>query len=212
MIKISTFIFNSFGVNTYVLYDESRKCLIVDPACEYPQEEEELSGFIEANSLKPVRLINTHAHIDHILGNTFVCEKYNLKPEAHEAGLKFYDNAVASGSVFGIRVGKVITPTDFLKEGDVVKFGNTTLSILYTPGHADGSICLVCDKDSFVITGDVLFQESIGRTDLPTGNLDRLLESIRLKLFTLPDQFIVYPGHGPTTTIGFEKRNNPFIS
>lgn len=195
-----------------MLYDESRECLIVDPACEYPQEEDELSRFIESNDLKPVRMINTHAHIDHILGNTFVTEKYNLKPEAHAAGLRFYDNAVASGHVFGISVGKVITPVDFLKEGDLVKFGNSTLSILYTPGHADGSICLVCDKDNFVITGDVLFQESIGRTDLPTGNLDRLLESIRLKLFTLPDQYVVYPGHGPTTTIGFEKRNNPFIS
>jgi len=157
-------------------------------------------------------MINTHAHIDHILGNTFVCEKYNLKPEAHIAGLKFYEIAPASGSVFGISVGKVIMPVDFLKEGDIVKIGNFSLKVLYTPGHADGSICLVNEEGSFVITGDVLFRESIGRTDLPTGNLDKLLESIRLKLFTLPDQYIVYPGHGPTTTIGFEKRNNPFIS
>jgi glyoxylase-like metal-dependent hydrolase (beta-lactamase superfamily II) len=212
MIQISTFTFNSFGVNTYLLYDETNECLIIDPACQYTQEEQELSDFIEANRLKPVRMINTHAHIDHILGNTFVCEKYNLKPEAHIAGLKFYEIAPSSGSVFGISVGKVIMPVDFLKEGDIVKIGNFSLKVLYTPGHADGSICLVNDEDSFVITGDVLFQESIGRTDLPTGNLDKLLESIRLKLFTLPDQYIVYPGHGPTTTIGFEKRNNPFIS
>lgn len=212
MIQISTFTFNSFGVNTYLLYDETKECLIVDPASQYTQEEQELSGFIEANGLKPVRMINTHAHIDHILGNTFVCEKYNLKPEAHFAGLKFYEVAPSSGSVFGISVGKVIMPVDFLKEGDIVKIGNFSLKVLYTPGHADGSICLVNDEGSFVITGDVLFQESIGRTDLPTGNLDKLLESIRLKLFILPDQYIVYPGHGPTTTIGFEKRNNPFIS
>jgi len=212
MIQISTFAFNSFGVNTYLLYDETNECLIIDPASQYTQEEQELSDFIEANRLKPVRMINTHAHIDHILGNTFVCEKYNLKPEAHIAGLKFYEIAPASGSVFGISVGKVIMPVDFLEEGDIVKIGNFSLKVLYTPGHADGSICLVNEEGSFVITGDVLFRESIGRTDLPTGNLDKLLESIRLKLFTLPDQYIVYPGHGPTTTIGFEKRNNPFIS
>jgi hydroxyacylglutathione hydrolase len=212
MVKISTFTFNSFGENTYVIYDASCECVIIDPGCEFPQEEEELSGFIESNGLKPVRMINTHAHIDHILGNTFVCEKYNLKPEAHMAGIKFYETARASGSVFGIKVGKVIIPADFLKEGDLVKFGNTILKVFYTPGHADGSICFVNDEDGFVITGDVLFQESIGRTDLPTGNLDRLLESIQLKLFTLPDSYVVYPGHGPTTTIGHEKRNNPFIN
>jgi hydroxyacylglutathione hydrolase len=212
MLGISTFIFNAFGVNTYLLYDETGECVIIDPACQYPHEEQELSGFIEANGLKPVRMINTHAHIDHILGNTFVCEKYNLKPEAHIAGLKFYEVAPSSGSVFGISVGKIMTPTDFLKEGDIINISNSSLKILYTPGHADGSICLLNDIDGYVITGDVLFRESIGRTDLPTGNLDTLLESIRLKLFTLPDRYIVYPGHGPTTTIGFEKRNNPFIS
>jgi hydroxyacylglutathione hydrolase len=212
MIEISTFIFNSFGVNTYVLYDESLECLIIDPGCESPREEEELSRFIKANELKPVRMINTHAHIDHILGNTYVCEKYNLKPESHMAGLRFYENAAVSGSIFGISIRKVIMPTNFLNEGDLVNFGNSALKICYTPGHADGSICLVCDMGSFVITGDVLFQESIGRTDLPTGNLDKLLESIRLKLFILPDHYTVYPGHGPTTTIGYEKRNNPFIN
>ena len=212
MLQISTFVFNSFGVNTYLLFDETCECLIIDPACQHPHEEQELSGFIEKNGLKPVRMINTHAHIDHILGNTFVGRKYNLKPEAHRAGIKFFEIAPSSGSVFGISVGKVDIPADFLDEGDVVKFGNSSLNILYTPGHADGSICLVDDLNGFVITGDVLFQESIGRTDLPTGNLDTLLNSIRLKLFTLPDHFVVYPGHGPTTTIGFEKRNNPFIS
>jgi glyoxylase-like metal-dependent hydrolase (beta-lactamase superfamily II) len=212
MLTITTFIFNSFEENTYVISDESRECIIVDPGCQDLQEEEELSGFILAKGLNPVRLINTHGHIDHILGNTFVFEKYKLKPEAHAAGIKFYETAQASGSVFGINVGKVIIPASFLKEGDTIKIGNSALDILYTPGHANGSICLVSTYDSFVITGDVLFRESIGRTDLPTGNLDQLLESIRLKLFALPDQYIVYPGHGPITTIGFEKRNNPFIN
>jgi hydroxyacylglutathione hydrolase len=212
MLTIRSFIFNSFGVNTYVLYDESLECIIIDPACQDPDEEDELSGFIAANKLRPVRLMNTHAHIDHILGNAFICEKYNLLPEAHADSVVFLETARQAGAAFGVRIEKVIFPKNFLSDGDTVKFGNSSLRILYTPGHAAGSICLVCDADNFVITGDVLFKESIGRTDLPTGDLDQLLASIREKLFTLPDSFKVYPGHGPATSIGFERRNNPFIS
>lgn len=212
MLTIRSFIFNSFGVNTYVLYDESHECIIIDPACQYPDEEDQLSGFIGANNLKPVRLINTHTHIDHILGNTYIAEKYNLLPETHAAAVVFLETANQAGAAFGVQIERVIFPVNFLGDGDTVKFGNSSLRVLYTPGHAAGSICLVSDADSFVITGDVLFQESIGRTDLPTGDLDLLLASIREKLFTLPDQFKVYPGHGAATTIGFERRNNPFIS
>jgi len=212
MLTIRPFIFNSFGVNTYVLYDESLECIIIDPACQYPDEENELAGFIEANNLKPVRLINTHTHIDHILGNAFISEKYNLLPEMHTDAVIFLDSAKQAGAVYGLKIEKVIFPVHFLSDGDVVKFGNSVLRILFTPGHAAGSICIVCDAGSFVISGDVLFQESIGRTDLPTGDLDLLLASIREKLFTLPDSFKVYPGHGPATSIGYERRNNPFIS
>ncbi|HEX7411451.1 MAG TPA: MBL fold metallo-hydrolase [Bacteroidales bacterium] len=212
MLTIRSFVFNSFGVNTYVLYDESRECIIIDPACQYPDEEDELAGFIGANNLNPVRLINTHTHIDHILGNTFISEKYNLIPETHSDAVIFLDTAQQAGAAFGVKIEKVIFPVKFLGDGDTVKFGNSLLRVLYTPGHAAGSICLVSDADSFVVTGDVLFQESIGRTDLPTGDLDLLLASIREKLFTLPDSFKVYPGHGPATSIGFERRNNPFIS
>ena len=210
MLTIRSFIFNSFGVNTYVLYDKSQECIIIDPACQYHDEEDELAGFIKANNLKPVRLINTHTHIDHILGNAFICEKFNLLPETHAAAVVFLETVGTAGSAYGIQIGKVIFPVTFLGDGDTVKFGNSSLRVLYTPGHAAGSICLVSDTDSFVITGDVLFQESIGRTDLPTGDLDLLLTSIREKLFTLPDSFKVYPGHGPATSIGFERINNPF--
>lgn len=212
MLTIRPFIFNSFGVNTYVLYDESLECIIIDPACEDPDEEAQLAGFIGANKLKPVRLINTHTHIDHILGNAFISEKYDLLPEMHADAVIFLETARQAGAAFGVRIEKVIFPVNFLKDGDIVSFGNSSLRILFTPGHAAGSICLVCDAESFVITGDVLFQESIGRTDLPTGDLDQLLASIREKLFTLPDSFKVYPGHGPATSIGFERCNNPFIS
>ena len=212
MLTIRTFIFNSFGVNTYVIYDESLECIIIDPACQFPDEEFQLSGFIEANNLKPVRLVNTHAHIDHILGNGYISEKYNLLPEMHADAVVFLETARQAGTAFGVKIEKVIFPEKYLSDGDTVKFGKSSLKVLFTPGHAAGSICLVSDADSFVITGDVLFQESIGRTDLPTGDLDQLLASIREKLFTLPDSFKVYPGHGPATSIGFERRNNPFIS
>jgi len=212
MVTIRPFIFNSFGVNTYVLYDESRECIIIDPACQYHDEEDQLSGFIGANNLKPVRLVNTHTHFDHILGNSYISEKYNLFPETHAGAVIFLETAHQAGAAFGVLIEKVIFPVSFLNDGDTVKFGNSSLKVLYTPGHAAGSICLVSDADSFVITGDVLFRESIGRTDLPTGDLDLLLVSIREKLFTLPDSFKVYPGHGPTTSIGFERRNNPFMS
>ena len=124
----------------------------------------------------------------------------------------FLETAAQAGAVYGLKIEKVIFPVSYLREGDTVKFGNASLRVLFTPGHAAGSICLVSDADGFVITGDVLFQESIGRTDLPTGDLDQLLASIREKLFILPDNFRVYPGHGPATSIGFERRNNPFIS
>ena len=212
MLTVRSFIFNAFGVNTYVLYDESRECIIIDPACQEPDEEDELAGFIEANELKPVRLVNTHMHIDHILGNEFISEKYNLLPEVHADAIVFLGTASQAAAAYDLRIGKIISPAKFLNDGDILKCGNSSLGVLFTPGHAAGSICLVCHADSFVITGDVLFQESIGRTDLPTGDLNQLLTSIRQKLFTLPDSFKVYPGHGPATSIGFERRNNPFIS
>ena len=212
MLTVRSFIFNAFSVNTYVLYDESRECIIIDPACQAPDEEDELAGFIEANELKPARLVNTHMHIDHILGNAFISEKYNLLPEAHIDAIVFLKTAKEAATAYDLRLGKIVSPVTYLNDGDIIKCGNSSLGVLFTPGHAAGSICLVCHSDSFVITGDVLFQESIGRTDLPTGDLNQLLTSIRQKLFTLPDSFKVYPGHGPATSIGFERRNNPFIS
>ncbi len=209
--KVNRFIFNSFGVNTYVLTDDSGSCLIIDPACMDGSEENELSGFISGNSLKPVKMINTHFHIDHIVGNTYVCNTFGLKPYCHKESKMFWETAAEFGSVFGIKVDNLIVPVDFIAEGDVITFGNAEVQILYTPGHADGSICLVNHAERYVISGDVLFRDSIGRTDLPTGNFDMLHHNITTKLFTLPDDYIVYPGHGPETTIGYEKLNNPFL-
>jgi glyoxylase-like metal-dependent hydrolase (beta-lactamase superfamily II) len=156
-------------------------------------------------------MVNTHFHIDHIVGNTFVCNTFNLKPQCHKESKLFWRTASEFGSVFGMKVENLIIPTDFVEEGDKITYGNSFLEVLYTPGHADGSICLVNHAERYVISGDVLFRDSIGRSDLPTGNFDILYQSITQKLFTLPDDYTVYPGHGPKTTIGYEKQNNPFL-
>jgi glyoxylase-like metal-dependent hydrolase (beta-lactamase superfamily II) len=209
--KISRFVFNSFGVNTYIISDQAGKCLLIDPACQGRDEETQLSDFIRDHDLQPVGMVNTHFHIDHIVGNTFVCNLYGLKPQCHKSSKLFWETAAEFGSVFGIKVENLIIPKDFIEDGDLLPFGNSSVQVLYTPGHADGSVCLADHENRYVISGDVLFRDSIGRTDLPTGNFDVLYRSITTKLFTLPDDYTVYPGHGPQTSIGYEKLNNPFL-
>jgi glyoxylase-like metal-dependent hydrolase (beta-lactamase superfamily II) len=211
MINIKIFVFNSFGVNSFVLHDDTGECVIIDPGCNNPMEQEKLHSYISENNLKPTALINTHFHIDHILGNHFVCETYNLVPTGHKAGAHFWESANDYSSMFGLEVDQIRKPEKFVEHGDVIRFGNTQLEVRYTPGHADGSICLVNHEQKFVISGDVLFQESIGRTDLPTGDFDVLMDSLDSQLFTLENDFTVYPGHGPKTSIGHEKIANPFI-
>ncbi|MFA5974474.1 MAG: MBL fold metallo-hydrolase [Lentimicrobiaceae bacterium] len=209
--KVNRFVFNSFGVNTYILSDDTGKCLIIDPACQYQSEETKLLSFIRDNHLSPVGMVNTHFHIDHILGNTFICNTFNLSPKCHKSSKILWETAIGFGAVFGINIENLIIPTDFIEEGDFITFGNAAIEVLYTPGHADGSICLVNHAERYVVSGDVLFRDSIGRTDLPSGNFDTLYKSITTKLFTLPEDYIVYPGHGPETSIGYEKLNNPFL-
>lgn len=209
--KVKRFVFNSFGVNTYVLSDDSGKCLLVDPACQYHEEETELLGYITGNHLNPVSMVNTHFHIDHIVGNTFICKTFNLRPQCHKSSRLLWETAAEFGAAFGIKFENLIIPSDFVNEGDIISYGDSSVEVLYTPGHADGSICLVNHAERYVIAGDVLFLDSIGRTDLPTGSFDVLYQSITTKLFTLPDDYIVYPGHGPETSIGYEKMNNPFL-
>ena len=211
MIQIKQFSFNAFQVNTLVLFDETSECIIIDAACYEDFERKTLVDFIKQNKLKPVKLINTHCHIDHILGNNFVGEYFNIGLEIHKQAEAFLAQAPQHGLSFGFSVDPINPPAHFLKEGDTVEFGNSKLEVLYTPGHADGSICLLSREDKFVIVGDVLFQGSIGRTDLPTGNFDLLKQSIQEKLFTLDENIRVIPGHGPDTSIGSEKYNNPFV-
>ena len=212
MIAVKKFVFNAFQVNSYVLYDETNECILIDPSVSSAEEFTQLTGFIEEKSLKPVLLVNTHAHIDHIIGNEKVASYYKIKLAAHKECLGFLDHADAYAASFGLPMDGIKTIDYFIEEGQKVKFGASCLKVFYTPGHADGSVCLYSEKEGFVITGDVLFYQSIGRTDLRTGNYDVLQKSIWEKLFVLPDETHVYPGHGPDTTIGSEKVNNPFVT
>lgn len=211
-IQIHSLTFNPFQENTYILYDGTKECIIIDPGCLEDVEKAELVEFIVHEGLKPVSLINTHCHIDHILGNAFVARHFGLELAMHKEDLKILNNGEHFASMWGLDgFEKSPEPTIFLEDGDAVKFGDSLLEVRFTPGHAPGHFVLVSHDDHFVIGGDVLFRESIGRTDLPGADHETLLESIRQKLYTLPDDFEVHPGHGPSTTIGHEKANNPFV-
>lgn len=212
MIKVHYFTFNPFQENTYILFDDTKECIIIDPGCSDGNERKALEHYIKQEDLQPVKLVNTHCHIDHVLGNKWVAEKYGIELYMNEADLKNLKATVAYASVFNLVCDESPEPSHFLNEGDRLQFGNSELSILFTPGHSPGSISLYAEKEGFVIAGDVLFRESIGRTDLPGGNMDTLLNSIQNKLFTLPDQTIVLSGHGEQTTIAHEKLHNPFLN
>jgi hydroxyacylglutathione hydrolase len=211
MITVKKFTFSPFSENTYVLYDETKECVIIDPGCSNPQEEKELTGFIEKNELKPVKLLNTHCHIDHIFGNKFVSEKYSIHLEANENDAYNIIAADEYSMNFGVPAPGSPHPKIYLNEGDVVKFGNSHLRVIFVPGHSAGHIAFVADDEEFVVSGDVLFYGSIGRTDLPGGSYSTLMKSIVDKMLKLPDNFKVYCGHGPETTIGAERKQNPFI-
>lgn len=213
MIKIQSFTFNGFQENTYLLFDETKECIIIDPGCYEQHEKQQLEQFVIDNELKVVKLINTHCHIDHVLGNRFVAEKWNLVLEIHELDLSTLRSVKDYCQLYGFHnYEESPEPSKFLSEGDVISFGNSKLDILFTPGHAPGHIILHSKEQKFIIGGDVLFQMSIGRTDLPGGDYDTLISSIKDKLLPLDEDTKVYCGHGPSTTIGFEKNNNPFLN
>jgi hydroxyacylglutathione hydrolase len=212
MLKIHSFVFNAFQENTYVLYDETRACVIIDPGCYDREETYELESFISDHNLEVKLLLNTHCHVDHVLGNYFVKEKYKVKFLIHRKDEAVLKAVKVYAPNYGLFQYQDASPDGFLEEGDTVSFGNQTLNVLFTPGHAPGHIVFFHKDSESLIGGDVLFYNSIGRTDLPGGNHEQLINSIHEKLFTLPDSVTVYPGHGPETTIGFEKRTNPFCA
>lgn len=211
MLTVQPFTFNPVQENSYVLYNEKKDCCIIDPGCYFPAEEEELKGFIEANGLKPVLLLNTHCHLDHIFGNYFVHKTYGLNLHLHKSEKAVLDFGPESGRLWQLPFKNYDGELKFIEEGEVMRIGDDELHILFTPGHSPGSISFYSKENKFIISGDVLFQGSVGRTDLPGGSFETLEESIKLKLYTLPEDVIVYSGHGESTTIGDEMKTNPFV-
>jgi len=212
MLSIKSFLFNPVQENTYVISDEKGACCIIDPGCYYAEERKELTDYIKLNKLTPKYLLNTHCHLDHIFGNKFVAERYHLPLYLHPQEKIVLDLGPASGIRWGLPFENYAGELVFIEENEAIILGNYKFTVLFTPGHSPGSVSYYCEQQQFVLSGDVLFREGIGRTDLPGGDYDTLIASIREKLFTLPEAVAVYSGHGPQTTIGYEIANNPFLT
>ena len=212
MIHIQDFVFNPFMENTYVVYDDTKQAAIIDPGCYEDYERKALLDFIKENELVVKMLINTHCHIDHVLGNQFVLDNFAVPFFMHELDLPVLKAVPSYASNYGFANYLPAEPTNFFKEGELLKIGNAEFEIIHLPGHAPGHVGLVNEKERVFIGGDVLFDGSIGRTDLPGGDHDTLISSIQNKLFKYHDDVKVYCGHGPTTTLGKEKNTNPFCA
>ena len=212
MLKVKVFTFNMFSENTIILWDEeTRVSAIIDPGTSSSEEENILSEFVLVEKLQVKYLINTHCHIDHILGCKFVKEKYNPLYYAPEKDLPLLEHAQDQALMFNITLEKPPKPDQIISEETEIIIGKSKMKFLYTPGHTPGEYCIYFEEEKICITGDVLFNESIGRTDLWGGDYNTLIKSIEIKLLTLPDDVVIYPGHGESSTIGYEKQNNSFL-
>lgn len=209
---IASFTMNPFYENTYLIWDKAGKCAIIDPGCYTREEEDELTDFISKNKLIPELLINTHCHIDHVLGNKFIAEHYQIPLLMHHLELPVLHDVVLYAPSFGMYYKQSPEPALFADEGDVITVGEMELKVLFTPGHSPASICFYHEKEKYLIGGDVLFYDSIGRTDLPGGDYDTLISSLQNKVMLLPDDVKVYAGHMQATTIGRERKYNPFLT
>lgn len=213
MLSIHQFTFNPFQENTYLLYNEHGSCAIIDPGCFETFEKEALKHFITEHKLKPELFLNTHCHIDHVLGNKYISDTWKLPLQMHEADVPTLHALPSYGHLFGVgNLEASPEPEIFLQAGNQLKLGDDVLDILFVPGHAPGHIAFVCHQQKWVISGDVLFAGSIGRTDLPGGSLPVLLQSIVQQILPLGDDYLIFPGHGPSTTVGKERKSNPFLS
>lgn len=209
---IKTFIFNPFQENTYLLYDESKEAIIIDAGCLYKNEEQILQNFIADNNLVLKRVINTHLHLDHQFGNRFLFDTYGIAPEAHADDEILNNTYERQLMVFGIdKAGKAQKLKGYLSDNEIIKFGNSELTAIHCPGHSPGSLVFYSKSENCIFAGDVLFRGSIGRTDLPGGDYSTLIHSITNRLLVLPESTFVYSGHGPCTSIDYEKQHNPFI-
>jgi len=210
--NIKKFTFNPVEVNAFVLWDDTLECVIIDPACFYPHEEQQLKLFVETHQLKPVRLLNTHGHFDHLMGNRFVEKTWGLKSEINIEDNFLVEQAANQSLMFGIPMPKPPLAGRFFVDGEILTFGNSTLKVIYVPGHSPGCVAFYSETDQLLIAGDILFCGSVGRTDLPGGNYEQLITGIQEKLMVLDPKVKVYCGHGPETTIGAEKSSNPFLN
>lgn len=210
MIQVHKLTFNPFSENMYILSDETKECAIIDPGCFYPEERQALKEYISKKGLKPTKLWNTHCHLDHVFGNYFVATEWGLELGIHELDLPTLQAYPMAAKMYGIDGFQLSPdPSYFIKEGDKLKFGNSQLEVLFGPGHAPGHIAFYSLEDKFIINGDILFEGSFGRYDLPGGDFNVLKKTIVEKMFKLPEDMVVYTGHGGETTIGQEKRTNP---
>ena len=210
--NIRKFTFNPVSVNAFVIWDDTLECVIVDAACFYPHEEKQLHLFIESNHLKPVKLLNTHGHFDHVGCNKQVVAETGAEFLIHEKDLALLMQASRSARNYGLSVEDSPAPARYLTDGLRLDFGRRSIEVLHTPGHTEGGCCLLLRNEKLVVTGDTLFADSVGRTDLPGGSHELLMSSIQDKLMPLDDETVVWPGHGPSTTIGHERRLNPYIN
>ncbi len=208
---IKNFVFNPFQENTYVINDESKKCIIIDAGCLFPYEKEELYNYIKNNDLKVERIINTHLHLDHCFGNPFVHATFNCDIEAHSNDEPLCNRIAVQAQMFGIDYNEKQPTIKYIKENDIITVGNISLKVIHVPGHSQGSLAFYCENENVLFSGDTLFYGSIGRTDLAGGNYEDLIRSITKKLLILPNETDVLCGHGPHTSIKFEKENNPFL-
>jgi hydroxyacylglutathione hydrolase len=212
MFQIKSFVFSPIQENTYVLYNDLKECIIIDPGCYFDDEKNELHDFITKSGLKPKMLLNTHCHLDHVFGNKFISETYQLTLHLHQKEIQVLSFAPAAGLMYNMPFDNYSGEFVLLKEGDTILLDKDELEVIEAPGHSPGHICFYCAKQHFLIGGDVLFNRSIGRTDLPGGNHQQLIKKIKEKLLVLPEETVVYSGHGPATTIGEEKRENPYLN
>jgi hydroxyacylglutathione hydrolase len=211
MLTVQLFTFNPVQENTYLLYNEKGECCIIDPGCYFAAEEKAITDFISTSGLTPVLLLNTHCHLDHIFGNRFIHKTYGLTLHIHRLEKPVLDNGPASGQMWQLPFDNYDGELSFIKEEEDIRIGDDMLHVLFTPGHSPGSVSFYNKEEKYIISGDVLFNGSIGRTDIPGASFETLEESIRTKLYSLPEDVIVYPGHGDSTTIGDERKSNPFV-
>ncbi|WP_372950244.1 MBL fold metallo-hydrolase [Mariniphaga sp.] len=212
MLKIEKFVVNPLQENTFVLSDETGECIFIDPGFYFDVEQKEIIDYVADNNLKPLKITNTHCHFDHIMGVEFIRNHFKIPFYAHSDDAFWVKQAIFQGKMFGFEMEPVQAPEYFYQENETLKFGNTELEIIHVPGHSPGHVVFYSEQENLLIAGDVLFNGSIGRTDLPGGNYETLISGIKEKLFKLPDETKVYCGHGPETTLGFEKKSNPFLT